>query len=234
MNENEIAELFTIGTNNRSIAETRMNDKSSRSHSIFILTVFQKNNKTDSSKSGKLFLVDLAGSEKLSKTLATGTTLEEAKNINKSLMCLGMVINTLTEGKNSHIPYRDSKLTRILQESLGGNSLTILIITISMNSFNEKETLSTLRFGNRAKSIKNKPIVNSERSPKELMRIIKEKELKIQDYEGIIKDLRSQIEKRIIESNTKQGLMLNNSLSTEISNSFKKDNTLSSNLENMT
>ena len=95
--------------------------------------------------------MDLAGSEKVGKTGASGQTLDEAKNINKSLTSLGLVINTLTDGKSTHIPYRDSKLTRVLQESLGGNSKTCLIITCSPSSFNEAETISTLRFGKRAK-----------------------------------------------------------------------------------
>ena len=89
----------------------------------------------------------MAGSEKISKTLVSGQQLEEAKNINKSLSSLGMVINALTSDKKEHVPYRDSKLTRILQESLGGNSKTSLIIACSMCSYNDKETLSTLRFG---------------------------------------------------------------------------------------
>lgn len=96
---------------------------------------------------GKLYFVDLAGSEKISKTNVTGQQLEEAKNINKSLSALGNVINALTSPKPEHIPYRDSKLTRILQESLGGNSKTTLIIASSMCSYNDKETLSTFRFG---------------------------------------------------------------------------------------
>jgi kinesin family protein 5 len=94
--------------------------------------------------------------------------LEEAKKINKSLSALGMVINSLTDGKSSHVPYRDSKLTRILQESLGGNSRTTLIINCSPATYNEAETLGTLRFGMRAKSIKNKARVNTEMSPAEL------------------------------------------------------------------
>lgn len=103
-----------------------------------------------------MFCCDLAGSEKVEKTEATGSTLEEAKMINKSLSALGNVINALTESKkDGFIPYRDSKLTRILQESLGGNSLTTLVITCSMSQYNDRETLSTFRFGNRAKSIKN-------------------------------------------------------------------------------
>jgi kinesin family protein 5 len=126
-----------------------MNEQSSRSHSIFLLNIDQKNQKDLSTKNGKLYLVDLAGSEKVNKTGATGQTLEEAKKINKSLSALGMVINALTDGKTSYIPYRDSKLTRILQESLGGNSKTTLIINTSPSSYNEQESVSTLRFGMR-------------------------------------------------------------------------------------
>ena len=91
-----------------------MNDESSRSHSCFILTVITTNSKDFSQKTGKLYLVDLAGSEKVGKTGATGQTLKEAQMINKSLSCLGMVIKALTDGVSSHVPYRDSKLTRIL------------------------------------------------------------------------------------------------------------------------
>ena len=123
---------------------------------------------TDSSKSSKLYFIDLAGSEKIAKTNVKGKQLDEAKNINKSLTALGLVINTLAEAKpGAHIPYRDSKLTRILTESLGGNSMTTLIIACSMCSYNSKESISTLRFGQRAKSIKNKPKENVERSVKE-------------------------------------------------------------------
>ena len=97
-----------------------------------------------SCKTGKLFLVDLAGSEKTDKTGAKGQTLKEANKINKSLTTLGRVIKHLTDGISTHIPYRDSKLTRVLQDSLGGNSKTCLIITCSPSSFNEEETVSTL------------------------------------------------------------------------------------------
>ncbi|GJN91019.1 hypothetical protein Rhopal_004033-T1 [Rhodotorula paludigena] len=150
-----------------------MNAESSRSHSIFVMTVQARNTETGTQKTGSLYLVDLAGSEKIGKTGATGQTLEEAKKINKSLSALGMVINALTDGKSSHIPYRDSKLTRILQESLGGNSRTTLIINCSPSPYNETETLSTLRFGMRAKSIKNKARVNAELSPAELKTLLK-------------------------------------------------------------
>ncbi len=159
-------ELMQRGSQNRSIAATRMNEKSSRSHSLFLLRVTQKDLDTEETKSGKLFCVDLAGCEKIRKTLAHGKTLEEAKNINKSLSSLGNVIMALTT--NKFVPYRDSKLTRILQESLGGNSKTCLILASSICSYNHQEILSTLRFGQRASNIKNKPIKNVERSAKEL------------------------------------------------------------------
>jgi len=168
------------GSQNRSVAATRMNAESSRSHSIFLVQVFQKNSKTDASKMGKLFCCDLAGSEKVEKTEAKGSTLEEAKKINQSLSALGNVINALTESKKgAYIPYRDSKLTRILQESLGGNSQTCLVITCSMSQYNDRETLSTLRFGNRAKSIKNAVKCNAQRSAKELIGLLNIAEEKI-------------------------------------------------------
>jgi kinesin family protein 5 len=167
-NEMEVLELMKIGSDNRAIAATNMNDHSSRSHSIFIMTIHQNNLKDSVAKTGKLYLVDLAGSEKISKTGATGHTLEEAKMINRSLTCLGMVINNLTDGKSTYIPYRDSKLTRVLSESLGGNAKTTLVITCSPSTYNESETLSTLRFGLRAKKIKNKPKINKEVTVAEL------------------------------------------------------------------
>ncbi|CAJ0833902.1 2111_t:CDS:10 [Entrophospora sp. SA101] len=160
----EVYEVMKRGGSSRIVAYTNMNAESSRSHSIFVITVGQKNLADGSVKSGKLSLVDLAGSEKVGKTGASGQTLEEAKKINKSLSALGMVINALTDGKSTHIPYRDSKLTRILQESLGGNSRTTLIINSSPSSFNEAESLSTLRFGMR---------VNAELSPAELKALLK-------------------------------------------------------------
>ena len=168
----DIFAALDLGSRNRAQAATNMNEHSSRSHSIFILTINQTNKKEGFSKVGKLYLVDLAGSEKISKTGATGLTLEEAKIINKTLTTLGRVINSLTDGKSAHIPYRDSKLTRVLQESLGGNSKTCLIITCSPSIYNESETLSTLRFGERAKKIKNKPKINKEITVAELQKLV--------------------------------------------------------------
>lgn len=135
--EAEVYDLMKLGNENRSTAATLMNAESSRSHSLFILSVTQNNSRDLSCKVGRLYLVDLAGSEKISKTGAVGQTLEEAKMINKSLTTLGKVINALTDKKQTHIPYRESKLTRILSESLGGNSKTCLVITCSPHPFNE-------------------------------------------------------------------------------------------------
>nr|GAT53202.1 kinesin heavy chain [Mycena chlorophos] len=164
----EVYEIMRTGGNARIVSSTNMNAESSRSHSIFVISINQRNTETGAQKTGNLYLVDLAGSEKVGKTGASGQLLEEAKKINKSLSALGMVINALTDPKVKFVPYRDSKLTRILQESLGGNSRTTLIINCSPSSYNETETISTLRFGIRAKSIKNQARVNAELSPLEL------------------------------------------------------------------
>mmetsp|Transcript_7168 Transcript_7168/g.15584 ORF Transcript_7168/g.15584 Transcript_7168/m.15584 type:complete len:682 (+) Transcript_7168:136-2181(+) len=174
--EQEIFDAMRTGNFNRSFAVTNMNEHSSRSHLVFMLTVEQKNLHDRSVKVGRLHLVDLAGSEKVAKTGASGDRLDEAKNINRSLSALGNVINALTDKKHTHVPYRDSKLTRVLQESLGGNAKTCLIITCSPSSFNEQETISTLRFGQRAKMIKNVVKVNLERSAEELKLLLEKKD----------------------------------------------------------
>ncbi|GAB1207192.1 Kinesin heavy chain [Aspergillus pseudonomiae] len=189
----EVYEVMRRGGTARAVAATNMNQESSRSHSIFVITVTQKNLETGSAKSGQLFLVDLAGSEKVGKTGASGQTLEEAKKINKSLSALGMVINALTDGKSTHIPYRDSKLTRILQESLGGNSRTTLIINCSPSSYNDAETISTLRFGVRAKAIKNKAKVNAELSPAELKQLLRKAQSQVINFESYISALETEV-----------------------------------------
>src|SRR4051812_10595073 len=189
----EVYEVMRRGGSARAVAATNMNQESSRSHSIFVVTITQKNLETGSMKSGQLFLVDLAGSEKVGKTGASGQTLEEAKKINKSLSALGMVINSLTDGKSSHIPYRDSKLTRILQESLGGNSRTTLIINCSPSSYNDAETISTLRFGMRAKTIKNKAKVNAELSPAELKALLKKAQGQVYTFQEYVQTLEGEV-----------------------------------------
>merc|ERR1719446_1186371 len=146
-----------------------MNQASSRSHSIFTIVVecCEASDRSEHIRVGKLNLVDLAGSERQSKTGATGDRLKEATKINLSLSALGNVISALVDGKSAHIPYRDSKLTRLLQDSLGGNTKTVMVANCGPADYNYDETLSTLRYAYRAKSIKNKPRINED--PKDAM-----------------------------------------------------------------
>uniref|UniRef100_UPI00398E5EB6 kinesin heavy chain-like n=1 Tax=Pristiophorus japonicus TaxID=55135 RepID=UPI00398E5EB6 len=163
----EVMDVIDEGKCNRHVAVTNMNEHSSRSHSIFLINIKQENVETEQKLSGKLYLVDLAGSEKVSKTGAEGAVLNEAKNINKSLSALGNVISALAEGTKTHVPYRDSKMTRILQDSLGGNCRTTIIICCSPSSYNDAETKTTLMFGQRAKTIRNTASVNLELTAEE-------------------------------------------------------------------
>uniref|UniRef100_A0AAQ5ZF13 Kinesin-like protein n=1 Tax=Amphiprion ocellaris TaxID=80972 RepID=A0AAQ5ZF13_AMPOC len=157
----EVMDAIDEGKSNRHVAVTNMNEHSSRSHSIFLINIKQENSQTEQKLTGKLYLVDLAGSEKVGKTGAEGTVLDEAKMINKSLSSLGNVISALAEG-STYVPYRDSKMTRILQDSLGGNCRTTMVICCSPSAFNDAETRSTLLFGQRAKTIKNTVSLNME------------------------------------------------------------------------
>lgn len=162
---NEIEHVMSIGNQNRTIGATNMNEHSSRSHAIFIVTIEMSDTSTELKNQvrvGKLNLVDLAGSERQSKTGSTGTRLKEASKINLSLSALGNVISALVDGRGQHIPYRDSKLTRLLQDSLGGNSKTLMVANIGPASYNYEESLTTLRYANRAKNIKNKPRINED------------------------------------------------------------------------
>lgn len=164
-----------------------MNDTSSRSHSIFTIIIESSVTGADGRqhiKKGKLNLVDLAGSEKSKKTGATGATFKEGININLSLSTLGNVISVLVDGnKNTIPPYRDSKLTRLLQDSLGGNSKTIMIAAIGPADYNYEESLSTLRYASRAKSIKNAPKINE--NPKDA---------KLRNMQDEIEALRKQLQ----------------------------------------
>ncbi|CAG5116214.1 unnamed protein product, partial [Candidula unifasciata] len=161
----EIEHVMNVGNSNRSVGATNMNEHSSRSHAIFIVTIECSEEGEDGEnhiRVGKLNMVDLAGSERQSKTGATGDRLKEATKINLSLSTLGNVISALVDGKSTHIPYRDSKLTRLLQDSLGGNARTVMVANIGPASYNYDETLTTLRYANRAKNIKNKPVINED------------------------------------------------------------------------
>ena len=180
----EMEKAMNFGNNNRKTASTKMNARSSRSHSIFQIYLETASMKDGQQviKAGKLNLVDLAGSERSSKTGATGETLKEGILINKSLMTLGNVITALCDGKSKHIPYRDSNLTRLLQDSLGGNTKTVMIAALSPANYNFEETMSTLRYANRAKQIKNKPKVNED--PKDAL---------LKQYEDEIKQLKDML-----------------------------------------
>ncbi|MGH0135119.1 UNVERIFIED_CONTAM: hypothetical protein FKN15_057085 [Acipenser sinensis] len=158
----------------RTVASTAMNSASSRSHAIFTITVEQrkKHDKNVLFRS-KLHLVDLAGSERQKKTKAEGDRLKEGININKGLLSLGNVISALGDEnkKGSHVPYRDSKLTRLLQDSLGGNSHTLMIACVSPADSNMEETINTLRYADRARKIKNKPVINVDPRAAEMQRL---------------------------------------------------------------
>ncbi|KAI9031201.1 P-loop containing nucleoside triphosphate hydrolase protein [Hyaloraphidium curvatum] len=190
----EIAKLAAIGAKNRAVAGTAMNERSSRSHCIFTVTVERSESASGSGEPqesadqvirvGKLHLVDLAGSERQDKTHATGDRLREANKINLSLSVLGNVIAALVEGgRAGHVPYRDSKLTRLLQDSLGGNSRTLMLATVGPSPMNLEETLSTLRYANRAKNIRNRPHVNQD--PKDAL---------IREFQEEIQRLKMQLE----------------------------------------
>ena len=138
---------------------TAMNEQSSRSHAIFTITLEQAKGENDLVMS-KFHIVDLAGSERQSKTKADGIRLREGININLGLLALGNVISVLGEDNIKHVPYRESKLTRLLQDSLGGNSHTLMVACASPADSNMEETLNTLRYADRARKIKNKPIIN--------------------------------------------------------------------------
>merc|ERR1719295_1953664 len=159
-----------------------MNEHSSRSHAIFTVMIECSDKGPDGQqrvKMGKLNLVDLAGSERQSKTGATGQRLKEATKINLSLSTLGNVISSLVDGKSTHVPYRNSKLTRLLQDSLGGNAKTLMIANCGPANYNYEETISTLRYASRAKSIKNKAKVNED--PKDAL--MKKYQQEIQEHQ---------------------------------------------------
>ncbi|KAJ0089052.1 hypothetical protein Patl1_31944 [Pistacia atlantica] len=169
---NEIYTILERGSAKRRTADTLLNKHSSRSHSVFSITVHIKEaavGDEDLIKCGKLNLVDLAGSENISRSGAREGRAREAGEINKSLLTLGRVINALVE-HSAHIPYRDSKLTRLLRDSLGGKTKTCIIATISPSAHSLEETLSTLDYAYRAKNIKNKPEANQKMSKAVLLK----------------------------------------------------------------
>ena len=174
-----------IGMKNRSVGATNMNATSSRSHSLFQITIERSEIGADGKqhiRAGKLNMVDLAGSERIAKTGATGDRLKEATKINLSLSTLCHVISALTDPKATYVPYRDSKLTRLLQDSLGGNTKTLMISNVGPAGYNYDETMNTLRYASRAKNIKNKPKINED--PKDAL---------LREYQDEISKLREQL-----------------------------------------
>ncbi|KAK7097398.1 kinesin-like protein KIF3A isoform X2 [Littorina saxatilis] len=185
-NADDMDRIMTLGNKNRSVGATQMNMHSSRSHAIFTVTVECSEKGADGKQHvrvGKLHLVDLAGSERQAKTGATGQRLKEATKINLSLSTLGNVISSLVDGKSTHIPYRNSKLTRLLQDSLGGNSKTVMVANMGPADYNYDETISTLRYANRAKNIKNRAKINED--PKDAL---------LRQFQKEIEELRKQLE----------------------------------------
>jgi len=191
----ECASVMVTGWGNRAVGSTLMNSASSRSHSIFTIHLercddpvkdrMARNSGSGNIRASKLNLVDLAGSERQDKTQATGDRFKEATKINLSLSALGNVISALVDAKAQHIPYRDSKLTRLLQDSLGGNTKTLMVACLSPADNNYEESLSTLRYANRAKNIKNKPKINED--PKDAM---------IREYLNEIISLKAMLDRR--------------------------------------
>jgi kinesin family member 13 len=209
----EISAVLDKGNNNRTVAATQMNATSSRAHTVlticFTQIMYDDTGKPLNRKQSNINLVDLAGSERASKTGATGDTLKEGSNINKSLSTLGRVITALAKkatGGKEMVPYRESSLTRILQNALGGNSKTTMIAAISPATFNIEETISTLRYADQVKSIKNQAIVN-ETPQEKLIRELKEENEKLKAMlggghpggGGITDEARNQYERQIEE-----------------------------------
>lgn len=186
-NADDMDKIMTMGNKNRSVGSTNMNAHSSRSHAIFTTTIECAEKGADKQtmfRVGKLHLVDLAGSERQSKTGASGQRLKEATKINLSLSTLGNVISALVDGKSTHVPYRNSKLTRLLQDSLGGNSKTLMFANVGPADFNYDETISTLRYANRAKSIKNKARINED--PKDAL--MKQYQKEIEELKRLLEE----------------------------------------------
>ncbi|KAI0215596.1 Kinesin-related protein 1 [Lamellibrachia satsuma] len=175
------------GDRQRTIASTKMNETSSRAHTIVTITFAQNCIRTKTTKMSSINLVDLAGSERAKQTESTGDRFEEAKNINRSLMTLGSVIKALCDkarGVNTHVPYRDSVLTKLLKNTLGGNSKSVMIAAISPDAENYDQSLSTLKYADRAKSIRTVAKVNQEATNKLIQDLIAEKEKLLRELEN--------------------------------------------------
>ena len=215
----EILDLMEAGNDVRTTASTNMNDTSSRSHAIFTITFVNAGfcQGIPHETVSKIHLVDLAGSERADATGATGKRLKEGAHINKSLVTLGSVISALAEAsnamtssgtrnKNVFIPYRDSTLTWLLKDSLGGNSKTIMIAAISPAEVNHSETLSTLRYANRAKNIINKPTVNEDANVK-LIRELREEIERMKSMLSLDPVVLAKVQKELVEKENKERIL---------------------------
>ncbi|XP_076273140.1 kinesin-like protein KIF6 [Rhynchophorus ferrugineus] len=172
--EEEAMRLLFLGETNRVIAETPLNEYSSRSHCIFTIHFNFRGKETDIYIKSKLNFVDLAGSERVFKTKNNGTTLTEAKFINRSLHFLQQVILALSESKRSHIPYRNSTLTFMLKDSLCGNCITVMLATLSFASQHVQESISTCMFAQRVAAIKTEPVVNEIKHPQQEINMLRD------------------------------------------------------------
>ncbi|XP_076293820.1 osmotic avoidance abnormal protein 3 isoform X2 [Lasioglossum baleicum] len=200
----ECARLVEQGDRRRALAATKMNAASSRSHAVLTLSletlaINEDNQSENNVKRGRLHLVDLAGSERQTRTGATGDRLKEAASINLSLSALGNVISALAAGHGRHVPYRDSKLTRLLRDSLGGNARTLMIACVSPSDADAEETLSTLRYAARARCIKNKPVINED--PKDAL--LRQYQLELQRLRSLLESNDQSTVKEIPDSVSK-------------------------------
>ncbi|XP_033916828.1 kinesin-like protein KIF6 [Melopsittacus undulatus] len=185
-NEEEALNLLFLGDTNRMIAETPMNQASSRSHCIFTIHISSKEPGSATIRRSKLHLVDLAGSERVSKTGVGGHLLTEAKYINLSLHYLEQVIIALAEKNRSHIPYRNSMMTSVLRDSLGGNCMTTMIATLSIDKRNIDESISTCRFAQRVALIKNEAVLNEEIDPRLIIVQLKKEIQELKDELALV------------------------------------------------
>nr|XP_046911042.1 LOW QUALITY PROTEIN: kinesin-like protein KIF3A [Dermatophagoides farinae] len=210
-NVNDLKKLKESGDKHRQFGSTKMNQRSSRSHTIFTITIETEigadNPDTSVVRVGKFHLIDLAGSERQTKTGTTGIRLKEAAKINLSLTSLSLVIAALTDPKATFVPYRNSKLTRILSDSLGGNSKTLLIACVGPAKVNLEETISTLRFASTTKNIKNKPIINED-----------SKDALLKRFEEQVKELRAQLEEQENNNNNNNNVNDDDATTTTTSN----------------
>jgi len=188
-NPGDIYKVIEEGNKHRAVASTDMNSTSSRSHSVLIISLTQRlSNGTQ--LEGGLNLADLAGSERLDRTNVSGIGLQEAKKINQSLSALGNCINALTDRTRTHIPFRDSVLTYLLKDALGGNSKTVLVVCCSPDGIDVFETLSTLRFAERAKKVKNNAQVNTRLTVEQYQKLVEDLKRKLKEREKLIGNLK--------------------------------------------